>query len=70
MLPNKVILDSLLKEYFVIWEPKDIISGISGDIISGISGDFYWIAEKSDKIIIVVADCTGHGVPYDEYVGK
>jgi len=52
MLPNKTILDSLLKEYFVIWEPKDIISG-----------DFYWIADKPDNIILVLADCTGHGVP-------
>ncbi len=52
MLPNQAMLENLLKEYFVIWEPKDIVSG-----------DFYWIADKPDKIIVVVADCTGHGVP-------
>lgn len=27
------------------------------------SGDFYWLAEKDNKIVIVLADCTGHGVP-------
>ncbi len=52
MLPNKAMLDRLLGEYFVIWEPKDIVSG-----------DFYWIAEKEDFLILAVGDCTGHGVP-------
>lgn len=52
MLPSDEVLERLLKEYFVIWEPKDIVSG-----------DFYWIADKADKIILAVADCTGHGVP-------
>lgn len=52
MLPNKAMLDRLLAEYFVIWEPKDIVSG-----------DFYWIAEKENFLILAVGDCTGHGVP-------
>ncbi|WP_448530227.1 tetratricopeptide repeat protein [Raineya sp.] len=52
MLPSKAMLDRLLEEYFVIWEPKDIVSG-----------DFYWVAEKEDLLIIAVGDCTGHGVP-------
>ena len=52
ILPSTETLQALLKDYFIIWEPKDIISG-----------DFYWIADKPDKIILAVADCTGHGVP-------
>ena len=28
-----------------------------------VSGDFYWVSENDDKIIITVADCTGHGIP-------
>jgi serine phosphatase RsbU (regulator of sigma subunit) len=28
-----------------------------------VSCDFYWLAEKDHKIVIVLADCTGHGVP-------
>jgi serine phosphatase RsbU (regulator of sigma subunit) len=41
-----------LKEYFIFYKPKDIVSG-----------DFYFYAQRSDKIILAVADCTGHGVP-------
>lgn len=39
-------------DYFILYKPKDIISG-----------DYYWFIEKCGKLIIVVADCTGHGVP-------
>jgi serine phosphatase RsbU (regulator of sigma subunit) len=38
--------------YFVLFKPKDIVSG-----------DFYWVSEQKDKKIIVVADSTGHSVP-------
>ena len=52
MLPFEQDLQSLLQDYFVIYRPKDIVSG-----------DFYWLKKVGDDIIIVVADCTGHGVP-------
>ncbi len=39
-------------EHFIFFKPRDIVSG-----------DFYWIAKEDDKIIIVAADATGHGVP-------
>ncbi|KOY85884.1 hypothetical protein AD998_06765 [bacterium 336/3] len=52
ILPTPEQLNKLVKEHFIIWEPKDVISG-----------DFYWVADKGSKIIVVVADCTGHGVP-------
>lgn len=39
-------------ENFIFYKPKDIVSG-----------DYYWFNESCGKIIIVVADCTGHGVP-------
>ena len=38
--------------YFILWKPRDIVSG-----------DFYWFKRLEDKVVIVVADCTGHGVP-------
>jgi serine phosphatase RsbU (regulator of sigma subunit) len=41
-----------LPEHFIIYLPKDILSG-----------DFYWISKTRDKVIIAVMDCTGHGVP-------
>jgi serine phosphatase RsbU (regulator of sigma subunit) len=48
-------IDELLKPFrsgFVLFEPKDQISG-----------DFYWTSQLNDKLIVVTADCTGHGVP-------
>lgn len=52
VLPSLNILNTLLSEHFVLFLPKDIVSG-----------DFYWLSAKEDKIIILAADCTGHGVP-------
>jgi phosphoserine phosphatase RsbU/P len=42
----------ILPEHFIIYLPKDILSG-----------DFYWIKRTEDKLIIAVMDCSGHGVP-------
>jgi serine phosphatase RsbU (regulator of sigma subunit) len=52
VLPPVEYLDSLLFEYFVLYKPRDIVSG-----------DYYWATKKEGKIIITAADCTGHGVP-------
>ncbi|MBL4624593.1 MAG: SpoIIE family protein phosphatase [Flavobacteriales bacterium] len=41
-----------LPEHFIMFEPKDIVSG-----------DFYWAQEMGDDLYMAVADCTGHGVP-------
>ncbi len=51
-LPSPHKMESILQEYFLIFKPKDIVSG-----------DFYWVNQHKKKIFIVVADCTGHGVP-------
>jgi serine phosphatase RsbU (regulator of sigma subunit) len=37
---------------FILYMPKDIVSG-----------DFYWITQVKKKLVVVAADCTGHGVP-------
>ena len=52
MLPASDYLSALLPDHFVFYKPKDIVSG-----------DFYWVSKKENKIILAVADCTGHGVP-------
>ena len=52
ILPIKIRVDKILPDRFVIFMPKDIVSG-----------DFYWINEVEDKIVVAVVDCTGHGVP-------
>ena len=52
ILPSEEKFKSLLPESFILYKPKDIVSG-----------DFYWILEKDDKIFFAAVDCTGHGVP-------
>lgn len=52
ILPSNAEITHNLKQSLVLFRPKDIVSG-----------DFYWYSEKKDKVIIVAADCTGHGVP-------
>jgi len=44
--------DVPFKDTFVLFKPKDIVSG-----------DFYWLLEMSGKEFIAAVDCTGHGVP-------
>ena len=46
------IIKKFINEYFVLLMPKDIVSG-----------DFYWMNVVNDKIFIIAADSTGHGVP-------
>jgi len=52
ILPRPEDIKKSLKEYFVLFKPKDIVSG-----------DFYWFADTGQEQIFVCADCTGHGVP-------
>lgn len=52
LLPEQTSLTNIFPESFVLFQPKDIVSG-----------DFYWFTQYENKKIIVAADCTGHGVP-------
>jgi len=58
ILPNETTLNTSLKDYFVLYRPKDIVSG-----------DFYWCESVFSKYhnahldLVAVVDCTGHGVP-------
>lgn len=52
ILPELSTVYEKLPQSFVVYKPKDIVSG-----------DFYWFAEKNGRCIMAVADCTGHGVP-------
>ncbi len=51
-LPKQADFLKILPEAFILFQPKDIVSG-----------DFYWIHQCESKILVAVADCTGHGVP-------
>jgi len=52
LLPPHKMWHELLPESFVLFKPKDVLSG-----------DFYWIEQNKECIYIAAADCTGHGVP-------
>ena len=53
LLASKKMLDENLSNYFILFKPKDVVSG-----------DFYWAAKLSNKqFVLVTADSTGHGVP-------
>lgn len=52
ILPSSNLIESYLPKSFIVYIPKDIVSG-----------DFYWADKKEGKVFFAVADCTGHGVP-------
>ena len=51
ILPDHSVLTAYFSDAFVLYMPKDIVAG-----------DFYWFEQKGDDLIVVAADCTGHGV--------
>lgn len=52
LLPSEELLETSQVEHFILFKPRDIVSG-----------DFYWIGATRDRLLVVAADCTGHGVP-------
>lgn len=52
LLPQQEKIAAALPDFFVIFKPKQIVSG-----------DFYWFNQLDGMIFLAVADCTGHGVP-------
>lgn len=51
-LTSDKIINQALKEYFILFKPRDIVSG-----------DFYLAFDLPDRTLIVCSDCTGHGIP-------
>ena len=52
LLTNRDYISSHFQENFIIYQPKDVVSG-----------DFYYVNQLDGNLIFAVADCTGHGVP-------
>jgi serine phosphatase RsbU (regulator of sigma subunit) len=52
MLPPEQYFQEILNDAFILFQPRDIVSG-----------DFFWIKQVNQFVILAAADCTGHGVP-------
>jgi PAS domain S-box-containing protein len=52
VLPDDAFLQNLFEEYFVIWEPRDQVGG-----------DIYWCRKWGYGNLVMLGDCTGHGIP-------
>lgn len=52
VLPMDETSRSVLGKHFILFKPRDVVSG-----------DFYWFTQKENQLFIAIADCTGHGVP-------
>lgn len=52
LLPSISKIGNCFSDFHIFYQAKDIISG-----------DFYWIDKKGSQRLVVLADCTGHGVP-------
>jgi serine phosphatase RsbU (regulator of sigma subunit) len=52
LLPSEELLKQLFPKHFILYRPRNIVSG-----------DFYWTKQVNNKTILAIADCTGHGVP-------
>lgn len=61
ILPTAENFRTVFPESFILFKPKDVVSG-----------DFYFLASKDDKDVVAVVDCTGHGVPgaFMSLIGK
>jgi len=51
-IPSPETVFNELKDLFILYMPRDVVSG-----------DFYWMGIENEKLIMIAADCTGHGVP-------
>lgn len=52
ILPNSRLISRALPESFILYKPRDVVSG-----------DFPWFAQVKHEIFMAAVDCTGHGVP-------
>ncbi|MDP2829861.1 MAG: response regulator [Sulfuricellaceae bacterium] len=52
LMPPAGRFDSIVSEHFVLWEPRDVVGG-----------DIYWCRPWGEGSLVILGDCTGHGVP-------
>ncbi|WP_026999313.1 7TM diverse intracellular signaling domain-containing protein [Eisenibacter elegans] len=52
LLPYPERSQEILDQHFIIYQPKEEVSG-----------DFYWLHQNAEERLLLIADCTGYGVP-------
>lgn len=52
IMPEDELVSALIPDGFIFWEPRDVVGG-----------DVYWVGTWGEGILIILGDCTGHGVP-------
>ncbi len=52
VLPDEPLLKSIFNDYFIHWQPRDVVGG-----------DIYWASKWGEGAVVCLGDCTGHGVP-------
>lgn len=52
VLPGESVMKRAFPEHMVIWEPRDVVGG-----------DIYWRRSWGEGSLLILGDCTGHGVP-------
>nr|CRH05981.1 membrane protein of unknown function[Include 3 copies of Extracellular solute-binding protein domain, HAMP linker domain and Sporulation stage II, protein E C-terminal] [Candidatus Magnetococcus massalia] len=52
LLPRKGMMEAFFDDHFVVWEPRDVVGG-----------DLYWFESWGEGRLLILGDCTGHGVP-------
>ncbi|MBL4710766.1 MAG: SpoIIE family protein phosphatase [Flavobacteriales bacterium] len=52
VIPDRESIESFWKDTMVFYKPRDIVSG-----------DFYWVSSQNSEKVLVLSDCTGHGIP-------
>ncbi len=52
ILPSDDIFNQVFKDYNIIWCPREEVGG-----------DLYWMSAHDNGAVLVLCDCTGHGIP-------
>jgi len=52
VLPDEESFADKMPEHFALWKPRDLVGG-----------DIYWYKQWGEGLLVILADCTGHGVP-------
>lgn len=52
LMDDSSIMSTFCRDHFILWEPRDTVGG-----------DIYWTRYWGEGVLIILGDCTGHGVP-------